>query len=726
MMKKQRVKTPVVLQMEAMECGAAALGSILGYYGRFIPLEKLRQECGVSRDGSKASNVLKAARRLGLVGGGFRYSAELLKGQQLPAIIHWNFNHFVVLEGFKDEKVYINDPAMGHRSVTWSEFEGSFTGIILLLTPGPDFQKGGSPHSTWQGLVQRFRKDPLALLFVIAVGVGLIVPGLSVPIMNQIFLDDILSKQHKDWMFNLLLVMGITVVLQASLTWLRSWCLTRWQERLTLGESSRFFWHILHLPMEFFQQRYAGEVASRVQFNESVAAVLTGQAATAVLDVVVAIFYLLLLFQYSVPLTLIGCFFSLINVLMLRLMFRWLVEQQMRLQQDMSKSYGITVAGIQTIETLKANGNEGDFFAKWAGFQSKILAVSQKMELTRQIFLLAPVLLGGLNTAVIMAIGGFKIMDGLMTAGIFLAFQSLMNKFQEPINKLLGLTQSLQITETQMKRLEDVLRYPRDESLFPAETEAALEQDKLSGRVEFKSITFGYSQLEPPLIENFNLTIEPGRRVALVGGSGSGKSTVARLLAGMYQPWSGQIFLDGRPRNEIPREIITHSLAAVDQDVYLFGGTVADNISLFDATISRLHIVKAAKDAAIHEDIIATQGGYDVLVEEGGRNFSGGQRQRLEIARALAGNPSILILDEATSALDPLTEQTVTENILERGCSCLVVAHRLSTIRDCDEILVMDKGKVVQRGTHAEMIAVDGPYRQLLETGPTSVQGGRA
>lgn len=722
MMVKQRVKTPVVLQMEAMECGAASLGSILGYYGLFIPLEKLRQECGVSRDGSKASNVLKAARRLGMEAKGYSYSAETLKNKPMPVIIHWEFNHFVVLEGFKDNTVYLNDPGVGHRTVTWEEFEVSFTGIVLQLVPGPEFHPGGSPPSTLAAIRGRFRGHTLALAFVVAVGLGMIAPGLAVPVLTQIFTDDILSRQHSDWMFNLLLAMGITVVLQASLTWLRSWCLTRWQGSLTISDSGRFFWHILHLPMEFFQQRYVGEVASRVQFNEMVAAVLTGQAATALLDVAVAVFYLLLLFQYSVPLTLIGCFFSLINVLILRLMFRWLLEQQMRMQQDMGKCYGVTIAGIQTIETLKANGNEGDFFAKWAGYQSKILAIGQQVELNRQVFLLAPVLLGGLNTAVVMAVGGFKIMDGLMTAGIFMAFQNLMNKFQEPVNKLLELTQSLQTTETQMQRLDDVLRYPQDSALMGLESLPEIGKDKLSGRTEFRNVTFGYSQMEPPLIENFSLTIEPGRRVALVGGSGSGKSTVARLLTGLYQPWSGEILFDGRERREIPREVITNSLAAVDQDIYLFAGSVADNISLFDATVSRFNIVRAAKDAAIHDDISTMQGSYDALVEEGGRNFSGGQRQRLEIARALAGNPSILVLDEATSAMDPLTEQTVTENILRRGCACLVVAHRLSTIRDCDEIIVMQQGKVVQRGTHAEMIKAEGPYRQLVENDTATAQ----
>lgn len=713
--RKQRVKTPVVLQMEATECGAAALGSVLAYFGLFLPLETLRIECGVSRDGSKAINMLRAARRLGMVGSGFRYEPEEIRGKPLPAIIHWNFNHFVVLEGFKNDTVYLNDPAAGHRTVPWSEFENSYTGIALLLSPGPDFKKAGTSRSSLRAIISRFREQKATLGFVLAAGLGLVFPGLAFPVMQQVFFDDILSRKHDNWMFSLTLGMGVIAVLQSTLTYLRAWCLTRWQGKMTVNGSGKFMWHLFHLPMEFFQQRYVGELASRAQFNESVAQVMTGQAATALLDVAVALFYLLLLLQYNVKLTVVGCIFSLVNVLVLQGMLRWLNDQQMKIQQDMGKMYGVSIAGIQTIETLKANGNEADFFTKWAGYQSKILEAMQNLELNQQMFLLAPVLLGGLNTAVIIAVGGFEIMDGLMTVGIFMAFQSLMGKFQEPITKLLSLVETMQTTETQMHRLDDVLRYPRDNSLVDGAVRVDLLQDKLNGQVEMRNITFGYSRLEPPLLENFNLCIEPGRRVALVGGSGSGKSTVAKIFTGLYQPWAGEILFDGIPRPEIPRELMVHSLAGVDQDIVLFSGSVAENISLFDPTVPRTDIVRAARDAAIHEDIAALQGSYDAAVEEEGRNFSGGQRQRLEIARALATNPSILVLDEATSALDPLTEQVVAENISRRGCACLVIAHRLSTIRDCDEIIVLQQGKVVQRGTHASMMAAGGPYKRLLD-----------
>ena len=714
MAKLRRVKTPTVLQMEAVECGAASLSIILSYYGLYLPLERLRLECGVSRDGSKASNIMKAARRLGMEGSGFRSSAESLRLREMPLIIHWNFNHFLVLEGFKGDRVYLNDPGAGHRTVDWTEFAASFTGIALRLSPGAGFQQSGSPPGIVAVLARRFRGQGKSLLFAVLAGAGLIVPGLAIPIFNQVFLDDVITRKHADWIYNLLLAMGIATIAGGALTWLRSWCLTRWQGALTIGESSRFFWHLIRLPMEFFQQRFAGEVAGRVQFNEAVAAVLAGPAATAILDVTVALFYLLLLFQYNAMLTVIGIFFSLINVSVLYLMFRWMTEQQMKMQQDAAKAYGTAIAGIQTIETLKASGNESDFFVKWAGYESKMKDTLQNIEITSQAVMLAPTFLTGLNTAVIMAVGGFQIMDGVMTAGIFVAFQNLMGKFQEPLNNLINLGQSLQTTQMQMQRLDDVARYRIDEVNYPATEPDSVGRVRLSGRLELQQVTFGYSRLDAPLIEDFSLSLEPGRWVALIGGSGSGKSTVAKLISGLYHPWSGRILLDGFTRHEIPRDVIVQSVAAVDQEIILFGGTVAENISLFDPTVPRIDIIRAAKDAAIHHDIAKGSGGYDAIVAEGGRNFSGGQRQRLEIARALAANPALLILDEATSALDPLTEQAVVSNIRRRGCACLVIAHRLSTIRDCDEIIVMDKGKIVQRGRHEEMAAIDGPYRQLL------------
>ena len=718
---KHRAKVPTVLQMEATECGAATLGMVLAYYGLWVPLEKLRAECGVNRDGSKARCILRAARNRGCEACGYRLTAaELLDLEEdfFPLIIHWEFNHFVVLEGLDKGKAYLNDPAMGRRIVPWEEFHTSYTGVTLHIEPGPQFQKAGHRYNVFKDIAGKLLHDRWAMLFILLLELCAIIPGLAGPVMSQIFLDDILTRKHLNWMTNFCLAMTVSFVLSGVMSWLRAVVLTQWQRKLTLSDSSSYFWHLLKLPMQFFHQRYAAEVAGRVGFNESIAGVLSGPAATAALDFFVAVFYLLLLLQYDVTLTLIGVAFSSVEIALFFVMRRHLTDLNMRIQQDAGKAYGVAMNGLRMIETIKAGGDEADFFTKWAGYQTKVLMASQETALWALSVKLLPTLLAGINGALIMTIGGFSIMEGAMTAGMFMAFQSLMGSFQAPVNALVGLGSTLQTTEMQMQRLNDVRCYEVDSLNYPAREEEDKKQaprDRLSGDLELRDVSFGYSPLEKPLLEHFDLHARPGKWVAVVGASGSGKSTLAKLVTGLYEEWSGEVLLDGRPRRQIPRRVVVGSLAAVDQDIFLISGTVAENIALFDTTARRSDIVEAAKDACIHEDIMKLNGGYEANIQEGGVNFSGGQRQRLEIARALALNPSILVLDEATSALDPLTEKQVLDNIRHRGCTCLIVAHRLSTIRDCDEIIVLSHGRVVERGIHRQMIEHDGPYSQLIE-----------
>lgn len=717
-----RVKVPTILQMEATECGAAALAMVLAHYGLWIPLEKLRAECGVNRDGSKASCVLRAAINRNCEGDGYRWTVsdllELLPENPFPLIIHWEFNHFVVLEGIKGETVYLNDPAMGRRTVKLDEFRTSYTGVSLYIRPGEGFQKEGHRYNVFKDMAKKLLEDKWAALFIIILEFCAIIPGLAAPVMSQIFLDDILTKKHPDWMINFCMAMVVSFILSGVISWLRAVVLTKWQRKLTLADSSGYFWHLLKLPMQFFHQRYAAEVAGRVGFNESIAGVLSGPAATAVLDLFVAVFYLLLLLQYNVALTLIGIAFSSVEFILFFAMRRHLTDLNMRIQQDSGKAYGVAMNGLRMIETIRANGDESDFFTKWAGYQTKVLSASQETALWSMSVKLLPTLLSGINGALIMTIGGFSIMEGAMTAGMFMAFQHLMGSFQAPVNALVGLGSTLQTTEMQMQRLNDVRRYEIDSLNFPSEDEEKKKifaSDRLSGDVRLENVSFGYSPLEAPLLENFNLHAEPGDWIAVVGTSGSGKSTLTKIVTGLYEEWSGTLAFDGVLRRKLPRKVILNSLSAVDQDIFLITGTVSENIALFDNTVQKSDIIQAAKDACIHEDILKLDGGYDAQVAEGGVNFSGGQRQRLEIARALAVNPSILVLDEATSALDPITEKQVLKNIRHRGCTCLIVAHRLSTIRDCDEIIVLERGKVVERGVHREMMKYDGPYKRLIE-----------
>ncbi len=701
--------------MEAVECGAAALGIVLGYYGRYVGLEELRIACGVSRDGTKASNMLKVARQYGFKAKGFKKEPAGLRTLPLPIIVFWNFNHFVVVEGFKRGRVYLNDPASGPRTVSEEEFDEAFTGIALVFEPGPDFQPGGRRRNMLQGLRGRLSGSELAVAFVVFASLALVIPGLVIPIFTKVFVDEVLVKGLSNWIAPLLVGMALTAAMRAALTWLRQHFLLRLETKLALSMSAQFFWHVLRLPMEFFTQRYGGEIGSRVAINDRVAQLLSGKLATTFLNAIVIVFFAGLMFFYDVPLTLIGIGVAILNVVALRIVARKRVDGNQRLLQARGKLVGTSMVGLQMMETLKATGSESDFFSRWSGQYAKVVNAQQQLSVYSQFLLAVPPLLTGLNSVAILGFGAIRVMDGYLTIGMLVAFQSLMRSFIGPVEELVNVGGTLQEVQGDMNRLDDVLRYEVDHAwVKPHPIDETADGGKLDGKVELMNVTFGYSRLSEPLLRDFCLTLSPGARVALVGTTGSGKSTVAKLTSGIWNPWSGELRFDSSLRRDIPRARLTSSLAMVDQEVFLYEGSIRENLTLWDSTIPETDILRAARDACIHEDIAARPGGYDGHVEEGGRNFSGGQRQRLEIARSLVGNPSVLIMDEATSALDPVTEKQVDTNLRRRGCTCLIIAHRLSTIRDCDEIVVLDQGRVVQRGTHDELIEQEGPYAGLI------------
>ncbi|MBC6430130.1 NHLP family bacteriocin export ABC transporter peptidase/permease/ATPase subunit [Nostoc sp. HG1] len=730
----KRVKTPTVLQMEAVECGAAALGIILGYYGRIVPLPELRRECGVSRDGSKASNVLKAARSYGLEAKGFKKELDQLPELSPPYIVFWNFNHFLVVEGFSSSWVYLNDPGTGPRKVSRQEFDEGYTGVVLVMEPGPEFQKGGRKPSLVLSLWKRLQGSIGVLIYCLLAGFLLTLVGLAVPVFSQVFVDEILVQGRQHWLRPLLLAMAIAAVLQGVLTLLRLRYLRRLKVKLSVGMSSRFLWHILRLPVSFYAQRFAGEISNRASLNDQVADVLSGRLASTVIDAVMVIFYALVMLQYDWVLTLLVASFASVNVLTLQWISRQRVDANQRLIQEYGKAAGASIAALQSIETLKASGLESDFFSRWSGYYAKAINSQQELGVTNQTFSVLPTLLSSLSSMALLIVGGLRVMDGHLSIGMLIAFQGLMQSFLLPVNNLVSFGSTLQEMEGNLIRLDDVLDNPIDEAREQvsgrAEEAEEAEEEKISlsssshssplprlqGYVELENVTFGYSRLDPPLIENFSLSVKPGQRVALVGGSGSGKSTIAKLVSGLYEPWEGEICFDGQPRKQILQSILTNSVALVEQDILMFGGTVRENMTLWDTTVPDKNLVRASKDAAIDDVIFSMSGGFDAQLIEGAANLSGGQRQRLEIARALVNNPSILIMDEATSALDSETEKIIDQNLRRRGCTCLIVAHRLSTIRDCDEIIVLEGGKVVQRGTHEELWKVEGVYSRLISS----------
>lgn len=708
-------KTPVVMQLEALECGAASLTMILAYYNKWIPLEQVRADCGVSRDGSNARNILKAARSYGLVAKGYRFEPDELKKEgKFPCIVHWNFNHFVVLNGFKGNKAYLNDPAKGSYSVPMETFDSSFTGICMMFEPGENFEPGGKQKSVIDFAKSRLKGTGPAIAFVVLTTIISSLIGIINPAFSRIFLDRLLTHQNPEWFTPFLIALSVMTAVQLIVSAIQASMSLKINGKMEIYGSSSYMWKVLRMPMEFFSQRMAGDIQQRQFTNASIANSLVGTFAPLVLQTVMMIFYLVVMIRYSWLLTLVGIASIFINLFMSRIISKKRVNITRVQMRDAGMLASATVAGIEMIETIKASGAENGYFERWAGYQAGVNSQSVKFAKLSQYLGIIPAVVSDITGILVMILGVWLTIQGKFTVGMIMAFQGFLGSFTGPAMTLISAGQTLQEMRTQMERVEDVMQYPTDVNYDNDTVDDSKEYDKLSGALEMKNVTFGYSKLADPLIENFNLSLKPGARVALVGSSGCGKSTLSKLISGLYHPWSGEILFDGKPMSEIDRSVFTGSLAVVDQDIILFEDTIANNIRMWDTSIEDFEVILAAKDAQLHEDIMLREGGYNYKLTEGGKDFSGGQRQRLEIARVLAQDPTIIILDEATSALDAKTEYEVVKSIKDRGITCIVVAHRLSTIRDCDEIIVLDNGKVVERGTHEELYAKGGYYTELV------------
>ena len=712
---KGRAHVPVIMQMEALECGAASLAMVMAYYGKWVPLEQVRLDCGVSRDGSNARNMLVAARSYGFEAQGFRCeTAALRDGIELPCIIHWNFNHFVVLDGFRGNYAWINDPARGEVKVPLEEFDRAFTGVCLQIVPGEDFEPSGKRKSTLAFARSRLKGAGAAVAFVLLSTVIGYLFGIINPAFSRFFMDRLLTGENRELLYPFLLLMIAMGLAQVIVSWVQAVYSLKINGKMAIVGSSEFMWKVLRMPTEFFSQRLAGDILQRQGTNASIASTLVNTLTPLLLNTLMMIVYLVVMLRCSVLLTVVGLVTIVLNLLVSQLISAKRVNITRVQLRDAGKLSAATVSGIQMVETIKSSGAENGYFQKWAGYQASVNAQSVRFARLNQILGMIPSALSAIADALVLILGVLLAMQGKFTLGMIMLFQGFLNSFMSPAMMIISAGQSLQEMRTEMERVEDVMQYPTDPHFSDAPLSEDEDYSKLSGEVEIKNISFGYSRLGQPLIRDFSMHIRPGSRVAFVGPSGCGKSTLSKLISGLYQPWSGEILFDGKPIESIDRSVFTGSVAVVDQDIVLFEDTIAGNIKMWDESIEDFEMILAARDAQIYDDIMARDGGFYGTLTEGGKDLSGGQRQRLEIARVLAQDPSIIIMDEATSALDAKTEFELVKAVKDRGITCIVIAHRLSTIRDCDEIIVLDHGEVVERGTHEELMARGGAYTELI------------
>jgi NHLM bacteriocin system ABC transporter peptidase/ATP-binding protein len=685
---------------------------VLGYFGRWVSLEELRHAAGVNRDGTKASNIVKAAKLYGLDAKGFSRKPEDLSELPLPAIVFWNFNHFITIEDVSGKKIHINDPATGPRTITMAEFDEGFTGVVLTFEKTPEFVSGGTPPSMLRNIAVSLRGVWGGIAACVLAGFLLLIPGLLIPGVQRAFTDFVLVAKYQSWLWWVLAALAIIAIVKALLTFLQQYLMARLQLRLGVSSNGRLLWHILHLPTAYFSQRNAGEIANRTTIADRFTGLMSGSVGFAVVNIMTILVYGLVMLAYNARLTAIVVGFGLVNLLILMWSVRKLSDLHGRTLQDDARLQGMLVQGFANLDNYRASGTEDLFFRRWAGAQTKMVTAEQHMQHARKLVANAPMFLSTAAGIALVLLGGFSVMEGVISIGMLVAFQTLMGSFLAPVGSFVMLGAQLQETKGYADRMGDVLRQPHDPMLSAGREVEPLRS--FAGRIDVKDASFGYSPVTPPQVIDISVAVAPGARVGIVGGSGSGKSTLARMMVGLTLPQKGDVQLDGTPMPKIDNDVLRTVVGYVDQTTILMSGSIKDNLTLWDTTIPEERMVAACKDAAIHDIVASRPGAYESKLTENGGNLSGGERQRLAIARALTADPAVVVLDEAMAALDAVSEQAIIDNIRRRGCTCIVVAHRVSAIRDCDEILVMNQGRIAERGRHEELVNAKGLYAKLV------------
>lgn len=697
MKRKIKLNTPSILQIEAAECGAASLGIILGYYGKYLSLEKLREDCGVSKDGSKASNIVKAARIYGLEAVGYRKEPHEIKEMKFPLIVHWNFNHFLVVEGYDKNYFYLNDPALGKRKITIEEFDLAFTGIVIEFQKSEKFIKNKRENSMKVEIMGSVLKYREIIFFLSIIGIFVTIPGIIIPVFTKVFIDEIILKHYSNWLFPVLLGLFITIVFKALFLFLQGKYILKLEHKISVVSSAKFFHHLLKLPINYFYQRFAGEISQVMELNEEYSKIVVGKLVSVFINMIFLVFYIIVMCIFSIKLTAAVIIVTILNFISLYLITKKRNIYNQKMLIDSGKLYGVSIAGIQMIETLKSTGRESEFFSKWSGHHSKLISGSSKTDFLNEVLIIVPQFFYTMGFVIIISIGAFDIIEGILTIGTLVSFQVIFSNFFEPVEELMKVAGEFQDAISYKQKIDDVLRNKVDER-FEETNENKDEYQMTTGKIEIKNISYGYSKLSPQVISNVNISAEYGEHIGIIGKSGSGKSTIAKLIAGLYHPWSGEIIYNGKKIELYSREELSVDIAFVDQNLVIYEGTISENITMFNSEISREDIVRAAKIANIHDDIMKLKNGYETKLIENGRNISGGQKQRIEIARALLKNPIILILDEATSALDNIVEKKIMENILQYGITVITIAQRIETIKNCNKIYVIENGEVVNSG----------------------------